>query len=113
MFQSPNLVNRRGAIFVSVAQSVLSIVLDQISNEIPSLDPEVIISAGATGLRSIVSLDLLPVVLEAYNSVISITKNEHTFLLRPAPHVSSPLFLLTIQCNDHGNRKVYCGVDCF
>jgi hypothetical protein len=71
MFQSQNLVNRRGAIFVSVAQSVLSNgLVDQISTQIRSLDPEVIISAGATGLRSIVSFDLLPVVLDAYNSVM-------------------------------------------
>ena len=44
--------------------------VNQISSRIPSLDPQTIIAAGATGLRTIVSSDLLGEVLQAYNSAV-------------------------------------------
>lgn len=36
----------------------------------PSVDPEVVIRAGATHIRQVVSPDVLPAVLEAYNEAI-------------------------------------------
>jgi len=63
--------DRSGAIFVAVSQAVLSNgLVDKISALVPGLYPQEIIAAGATGIRSIVSPDLLPVVLDAYNSVL-------------------------------------------
>ena len=41
-----------------------------ISQKIPGIDPSDIISAGATGIRNIVSSQMLPLVLDAYNSAI-------------------------------------------
>lgn len=44
--------------------------VNQLSTKIPSLNPSTIINAGATGIRDIVSSDLLPLVLEAYNHAV-------------------------------------------
>jgi|SRR5579862_3287546 hypothetical protein len=60
-----------GAVFLAVSQSVLSNgLVSQISQRIPDLDPAMIVSAGATGVRNIVSAAQLPLVLEAYNSAV-------------------------------------------
>jgi hypothetical protein len=60
-----------GAIFVAVAQSVLSNgLVNGMSAKIPILDPSGIISAGATGIRNIVPPDLLPLVLTVYDETM-------------------------------------------
>jgi hypothetical protein len=66
-----------GAIFLAISNSVLSNgLVDQISARIPSVDPAAIVGAGATGVRGIVSPDLLPLVLEAYNTAV-----RHVFIM--------------------------------
>lgn len=61
-----------GSIFVSVAQNIFTNQL--ISNvsalNIPNFDPQVIVSAGATGLRSVVESQYLSEVLVAYNDAL-------------------------------------------
>jgi hypothetical protein len=64
-------INCSGAIFVAVSQSVLTNgLIDELSRRFPGIDPGNINSAGATGIRDIVPVDLLPFVLEVYNSVV-------------------------------------------
>ena len=68
---SLEIINFSGVIFISISQTVLSNgLVDELSGRIPNLDPGSINSAGATGIIDIVPADLLPFVLEAYNSVI-------------------------------------------
>jgi len=63
-----------GAIFVSVAQSVFSNELVKHLHEIlPSLDPAIVLNAGATNLRQTLSKDLLPGVILAYNKALTKT----------------------------------------
>jgi hypothetical protein len=60
-----------GAIFLAISNSVLSNgLVDQITANIPGVDPQTIVTAGATGIRNIVSADLLPLVLESYNHAV-------------------------------------------
>lgn len=44
--------------------------VNEISARIPDIDPNTIISAGATGIRTIVTAAQLPLVLAAYNSAV-------------------------------------------
>lgn len=44
--------------------------MTQIEQRIPDLDPSMIINAGATGIRNIVTAAQLPIVLEAYNVAV-------------------------------------------
>jgi len=41
-----------------------------LASTIPSLDPQMIVQAGATGIRTIVSADQLPLILQAYNLAV-------------------------------------------
>ena len=61
-----------GSIFVSVAQNQFTtrLVSNLLALDIPGLNPQDIISSGATGLRDLVTEDQLPVVLVAYNDAI-------------------------------------------
>jgi hypothetical protein len=60
-----------GAIFLAISNSVLSNgLVNQISKSIPDIDPNTIIMAGATGIRTIVTEAQLPLVLAAYNSAV-------------------------------------------
>jgi hypothetical protein len=60
-----------GAIFLAISNSVLSNgLVTQIQQRIPNIDPQEIVTAGATGIRNIVSADQLPEVLLAYNSAV-------------------------------------------
>ena len=61
-----------GAVFVAVAQNLFTthLVSGIINLKIPGLDPEVIIHAGATGLRSVIDPAMLPQVLVIYNDAI-------------------------------------------
>lgn len=61
-----------GALFVSVAQNVFNnILLQRLAQDAPTADASKIAATGATMLRSVVPQDLLPSVLEAYNSAIT------------------------------------------
>jgi hypothetical protein len=60
-----------GALFLAISNSVLSNKLvEEISKRIPDIDPSTIVNAGATGIRTIVDADQLPLVLEAYNIAV-------------------------------------------
>ncbi|KAJ6127766.1 hypothetical protein N7471_008983 [Penicillium samsonianum] len=61
-----------GSIFVSVAQNQFTtkLVSNLLALDIPGLSPQGIVSAGATGLRDLVSAEDLPRVLVAYNDAI-------------------------------------------
>lgn len=61
-----------GALFVAVAQNLFTNALVQniAALGIPGLSPQVIIAAGATGIRNIVSPEQLPALLVAYNAAI-------------------------------------------
>ena len=61
-----------GALFVAVAQNLFTNALIQKVAElnIPGLDPQIIVAAGATGFRNIVKPENLPAVLVAYNAAI-------------------------------------------
>jgi len=60
-----------GAIFLAISNAVLSNgLVNEISSRIPGIDPNTIISAGATGIRNIVTAEQLPLVLAAYNSAV-------------------------------------------
>ena len=59
-----------GSIFISVAQNIFSNKLVQGFSAIPGLDPELAISSGATEIRNVVPPELLPQVLDVYNTAI-------------------------------------------
>ena len=44
--------------------------VSQLTSRIPGVDASTIIDAGATGVRTIVGPDMLPLVLDAYNSAV-------------------------------------------
>lgn len=61
-----------GAIFLCVAQNVFNnILLQRLVRDAPTADAAKIVATGATSLQSVVAQDLLPSVLEAYNSAIT------------------------------------------
>jgi len=56
-----------GAIFLAIAQLIFSHGLISGLHEFaPTINPEIVINAGATAVRSVVSAANLPIVLEAY-----------------------------------------------
>ncbi len=61
-----------GAMFVSVAQNIFTnhLVRGLLALDIPDFDPQVIVNAGATSLRTVVGSDRLPEVLVVYNDAI-------------------------------------------
>lgn len=60
-----------GAVAVSAAQNVFSNALvREIPKQAPGVDPQVVIDAGATGIRRVTSAEELPGVLEAYNRAV-------------------------------------------
>lgn len=44
--------------------------VNEIAQRIPDIDPNTIIQAGATGIRTIVTPEQLPLVLDAYNAAV-------------------------------------------
>lgn len=67
-----------GAMFLAVSNSVLSNgLVTEIAKRIPNIDPDTVVNAGATGIRSIVTgEDMLLLVLEAYNVAV-----RHVFII--------------------------------
>lgn len=61
-----------GAIFIAEMQNVFArhLIQELISLDIPGLDPQLVFTAGATGLRSLVSEEDLPQVLVQYNEAV-------------------------------------------
>ena len=61
-----------GAIFVAVAQNLFQTTLIErvLALNIPGLNPEILIAAGATGIRNVVDPDVLPQLLVEYNTAI-------------------------------------------
>lgn len=61
-----------GALFVSVAQNIFSnnLVKNLLALDIPGLNPQVIVQAGATSIRHLVDPSRLPEVLVAYNDAL-------------------------------------------
>ncbi|ORY02746.1 major facilitator superfamily domain-containing protein [Clohesyomyces aquaticus] len=61
-----------GTIFVSIAQSIFTNQLVKSLHQlVPSLDPATVLSAGATDLRRVVSAEMLPGVILAYNTALT------------------------------------------
>ncbi|RFU29857.1 hypothetical protein B7463_g6471, partial [Scytalidium lignicola] len=60
-----------GALFICIGQAVFSNNLTQSLGKISGIDTEIILKAGATGLRHIVPGVLLPMVLSSYNTALS------------------------------------------
>lgn len=66
-----------GALFVSIGQNEFSNKLVQgLAKYAPSLDPKIVLTAGATNLQTSVSKDVLPGVILAYNNALT-----HAFLV--------------------------------
>ena len=67
----------RGAVFLAICNAVLlNSLINQIASEVPNVNPQMIINAGATGIRNIVSPQILPLILEAYNTAVT-----HVFIV--------------------------------
>ncbi|OAA60533.1 major facilitator superfamily transporter [Niveomyces insectorum RCEF 264] len=66
--------NLGGAIFTSAANNVFDTKLvDELARSVPSLDPQAILDAGATGIRAVVTAAEYPLVLVAYNKAVTTT----------------------------------------
>jgi len=50
--------------------------INRIASEIPNFNPQMIINAGATGIRDIANPQILPLILEAYNTAV-----KHVFIV--------------------------------
>ncbi|KAF7302872.1 Major facilitator superfamily transporter [Mycena kentingensis (nom. inval.)] len=60
-----------GALFVSVGQNVFTNKLvEGLMDKVPSLDPSIVLNAGATSLRNVVPAQTVPAVIEAYNHAL-------------------------------------------
>jgi MFS family permease len=60
-----------GAIFVSAGNNIFNTrLVSNLLKQVPDLDPQIVISAGATGLRNVVSAQDYPAVLLAYNDAL-------------------------------------------
>ena len=66
-------LNLGGAVLSCVAQTLFNHDLGKGLSAIPGVDPLMVSSAGPTNLRSILPVELLPVVLQAYNHALSRT----------------------------------------
>ena len=63
-----------GALFVSIGQSIFTNQLTKsLTQVVPSLDPRIVISAGATDLQRTLPANLLPDVILAYNTALTKT----------------------------------------
>ncbi|MCJ1464683.1 MFS sugar transporter [Pseudocyphellaria aurata] len=63
-----------GALFIAVAQSILNNrLVSNLLEKVPTLDPSIVLTTGATSLKYAVSADLLPDVLLAYNDALTQT----------------------------------------
>ncbi|KAJ7758576.1 major facilitator superfamily domain-containing protein [Mycena maculata] len=60
-----------GALFVSVGENVFTNKLvSGLVSQVPSVDPAIVLSAGATSLQSVINPELLPAVLLVYNQAL-------------------------------------------
>lgn len=60
-----------GSVFISIANAVFNNMLKrELKVEVPHVDVDLIISAGATGIRTVVSAEDLPGVLTAYSLAV-------------------------------------------
>jgi hypothetical protein len=74
-----------GALFVSFAQTVFTNgLVNAVPGFAPGLDPQTIISAGATGVRAVVPEASVPGILLAYNQALN-----HTFYLAAGAAVAT------------------------
>ena len=63
--------NFAGSLSISIAENLFTNALERrLSQVVPQLDPERIIDAGATNIRSVVSTTFLPLVLDAYDYAV-------------------------------------------
>lgn len=61
-----------GAVFVSIGESVFEAqLLSSLAESVPSIDPQMILSVGATDLKHIIPANILPDVLSAYNNALT------------------------------------------
>jgi len=66
-----------GALFVSIGQNTFTNKLvEGLAKYAPSLDPKIVLTAGATNLQTSVAKDVLPGVILAYNNALT-----HSFLV--------------------------------
>ncbi|KAJ7735131.1 major facilitator superfamily transporter [Mycena maculata] len=60
-----------GALFASIGQSIFSNTLARgLAREVPGLDPRIVLSTGATDLKTTISPEYLPAVLAVYNEAL-------------------------------------------
>lgn len=62
-----------GALFVSAAQgSLVAKLISELPSKAPSVDPAMVVAAGATGLRGVFPAEVIPGILESYLSGIKV-----------------------------------------
>ncbi|KAL7268772.1 hypothetical protein RUND412_008590 [Rhizina undulata] len=61
-----------GALFISVAQNVFdNKLISGLAKSLPGVDPEIILKAGATSIKTTFGPDMLPAILRAYNDALT------------------------------------------
>lgn len=90
-----------GAVFLTFADVIFSTGLkSQVPQYAPKVDPQVIIAAGATGIRNVVSVQDLPAVLKAYAKSV-----DHVFYLAAALGVVGVVFSFGMGWKDIRKQK--------
>ncbi|KAF7308321.1 Major facilitator superfamily transporter [Mycena chlorophos] len=60
-----------GALFISIAENVFNNrLISGLTKHVPAVDPEIVLSTGATSIRSMIPAQYLPAVLEQYNAAL-------------------------------------------
>lgn len=90
-----------GAVFLTFADVIFSTGLkSQVPQYAPKVDPQVIIAAGATGIRNVVSGQDLPAVLKAYAKSV-----DHVFYMAAALGVVGVAFSFGMGWKDIRKKK--------
>ncbi|RDW70946.1 putative HC-toxin efflux carrier [Coleophoma cylindrospora] len=91
-----------GTVFISAAQNLFEKhLISALSENVPSLDPQVVLNLGATGIRGAVTNGDLLGVIESYNDAI-----RHAFYIATGVAAASILGSITIEWkNLHANSK--------
>jgi hypothetical protein len=94
-----------GAVSISIAQNIFSNTLVQdLSKAVPSELVGAIVSAGATGVRTVTPGNLLPMVLQAYNNAVT-----RAFILPIATGGVALIAALTIEMKSVKGKKIEMG----
>lgn len=91
-----------GALFISVAQNIFTNrLVSNLLEQVPTLDPSIVLKTGATSLKHAVNVDLLPKVLVAYNEALT-----QTFYVSLALAVLSILGSVGVEWKSVKGKKV-------